>query len=70
MAKRGIVPWMSGRKHATTSRGWGFSPFGDHGASTAPMLMRRPRAPRPLKNLEVMNDEITTTAAELQPQGT
>jgi hypothetical protein len=43
------------------------------GAATAPMLMRRPRAPRPLKNLEVMNDEITTTtaaAAGAQPQST
>jgi|SRR6516164_1758181 hypothetical protein len=34
---------------------------------TAPGAIRRPHAPRPLKNLEVMNDEITTTAAGPEP---
>jgi len=67
MVKRAIVPWML-EKSTQQHRGDGvFRLSAIEGASTARVLMRGPRAPQPLKNLEVMNDEITTTAAGPEP---
>jgi hypothetical protein len=72
MGKRAIVPWMSGKKHTATSGGWGFSPFGDRRGIHRTGAHAQTARPAAFKNLEVMNDEITTTtaAAGAQPQST
>jgi len=55
------------KKHTATSGGWGFSPFGDRRSIHRTDAHAQTARPAAFKKLEVMNDEITTAAARLEP---